>query len=82
MRVLVVVVGDEPIVDVPEWQQWNLGLSLNAENWKTTLFIDNVTDERIILSRWNTFFVEPRRSFFHDRVAPPRRVGLRFTYSF
>lgn len=73
---------DFPIIDVPSWQQWDFSLSFNSKKWRSTFFIDNLTDERVILSRWNTLFIEPRLSFVHDRVAPPRRLGLRFTYKY
>lgn len=72
----------DPIIDVPDWKQLDLRLTLASEKWKTTLFVDNLTDEYIILSRWNPFFVQPNLSAVHNRVAPPRRVGINFTYEF
>lgn len=71
-----------PIITVPNWQQWDISFALETKRWRTALFVDNLTDERVVLSRWNSFFAEPKGSFIHDRVAPPRRAGLRFLYHF
>lgn len=75
-------VAVDPIINVPSWDQLDLQVSLESENWRLTAFVDNVTDEYIVLSRWNPFFIEPNLSVIHNRVAPPRRAGVRFTYDF
>lgn len=75
-------VSVDPIIGVPDWEQIDLKVSLQAEKWRLTLFADNITDEYIVLTRWNSFFIEPNQAFVKNRVAPPRRVGVSFTYDF
>ena len=72
----------DPIIDVPDWKQVDLRFSLASEDWAVTLFAENLTDEYIVLARWNPFFVEPNLGVVHDRVAPPRRVGVSLTRNF
>jgi len=75
-------VSVDPILPVPDWHQLDVQLSLQSDRWRATLFVDNVTDEYIVLTRWNPFFIEPNLSYVKNRVAPPRRVGVSFTYNF
>lgn len=75
-------VSVDPIIDVPNWEQLDLKVSLEAEKWRLTAFADNLTDEYIVLTRWNPFFIEPNLSFLKNRVAPPRRIGVSLTYSY
>ena len=75
-------VSVDPIIDVPDWEQLDLKVSLESEKWRLTAFADNLTDEYIVLTRWNPFFIEPNLSFIKNRVAPPRRIGVSFTYSY
>ena len=75
-------VSVDPIIDVPDWEQLDLRVSLQSEKWRLTAFADNITDEYIVLTRWNPFFIEPNLSFIKNRIAPPRRIGVSFTYSF
>ncbi len=71
----------DPIIPVPDWQRLDLKLSLESEKWRIAAFAENVTDEYIVLTRWNPFFIEPNLSFIKNRVGPPRRIGLSFAYS-
>jgi iron complex outermembrane receptor protein len=75
-------VSVDPILPVPDWHQLDLQLSLQNDRWRATVFADNVTDEYIVLTRWNPFFIEPNLSYVKNRVAPPRRVGVSLTYRF
>jgi iron complex outermembrane receptor protein len=76
-------VSVDPIIAVPSWEQLDLQATLGTEKWTLTAFVDNATDEYIVLSKWNPFFIEPALvGTIHNRVAPPRRAGLRFTYNF
>ena len=72
----------DPIIDVPSWHRIDLRVTLGGENWHLTVFAENVTDEYIVLSKWNPFFVQEQGDFIRSRVAAPQRVGVTFQYDF
>lgn len=51
-------------------------IGFNKENYGVELFIDNVTDERVIR------FIRPGGLTPEEFVTRPRSVGLRFRYDY
>jgi outer membrane receptor protein involved in Fe transport len=72
--------GDDTSVDVRDtldaYNILNLSLGIEDENWKASLYVSNLTDERAQLSKgsasWDTTTVVNR----------PRTVGISFSYLF
>ncbi|MEX1993913.1 MAG: TonB-dependent receptor [Steroidobacteraceae bacterium] len=54
----------------------DLRFGLEGEQWSTTLFVDNVWDERAGL------FLSPRWAAPRQTINRPRTIGLRFRYEF
>lgn len=69
-----VLLGETAII--PSYDTWDATLGFSKENYSVELFIDNLTDERII------------RFFRADSLTPeqfvtrPRSIGLRFRYDY
>ena len=62
--------------DIPSWDSWDATLGFGKENYGVELFVNNITDERIIR------FIRPGGSTPEEFVTRPRTVGLRFTYNY
>jgi iron complex outermembrane recepter protein len=73
-------VSVDPIIDVPSWSRLDARIAWSFGNSTITLFGDNITNNYIILSRWNSFFVEPQGAFIHNIVDARRRLGLSYAY--
>jgi iron complex outermembrane receptor protein len=72
----------DPILPIPQWHRVDVSGTFQAEHWSLRLFADNVTNQYIVLTRWQPFFVEPAGPFLHDRVDAPRRYGAMISYKF
>jgi outer membrane receptor protein involved in Fe transport len=62
--------------DIPSWDTVDATIGFNKENYGVELFIDNVTDERVIR------FIRPGGLTPEEFVTRPRSVGLRFRYDY
>lgn len=69
-------------IPLDSWEQIDARIALYSDNWRISLFAENLTDEYIVLSAWDPFFIEPAGEYVKARVAAPRRVGLSVTYDF
>lgn len=72
----------DPIINVPGWDRVDAGIAWEKGPWAVRLNVQNVTDNYIILSRFNSFNVLPLGSFVHDRVAAPRSFTGSIGYKF
>jgi outer membrane receptor protein involved in Fe transport len=70
------VVSTSGVQKLDSYQTGDLRFGLEGEKWSSSIFIDNVWDERASLFQSNRW-AEPRRS-----VNRPRTYGLRFRYDF
>jgi iron complex outermembrane recepter protein len=70
----------DPIIPVPHWNRLDLSASWIKGRWTTKFFVENLTNNYIVLSRFNSFYIEPLGDYVHNRVAPPRRIGGSVTY--
>ncbi len=64
------------VADIPSWDSLDATIGFSKENYSVELFIDNVTDERIIR------FVRAGGVTPEEFVTRPRSVGLRFSYDY
>lgn len=64
------------VADIPSWDSWDATIGFGNENYGVELFIDNVTDERIIR------FIRPGGATPEEFVTRPRSIGLRFRYDY
>jgi outer membrane receptor protein involved in Fe transport len=62
--------------EIPSYDSWDATLGFNKENYGVELFIDNITDERIIR------FIRTSGSTPQQFVTRPRSIGLRFRYDY
>ncbi|NVD28142.1 TonB-dependent receptor [Parasphingorhabdus flavimaris] len=65
---------------VQSYEVLDLTASLEHENFRLDLFVDNVTDEFIETRVFNAFFFADPRPF--SITQPPRRFGFRIVYDF
>lgn len=65
---------------VDSYEVFDLSASLEHDNFRFDLFVDNVTDEFIETRVFNAFFFAEPRPF--SITQPPRRFGLRIVYDF
>ncbi|PEQ14083.1 hypothetical protein B2G71_00175 [Novosphingobium sp. PC22D] len=72
----------DPIIPVPGWNRLDASVSWIKGNWTLKAFAQNLTDNYIVLSRFNSFNVQPLGGFVHNRVAAPRRVGASVTFKY
>ncbi|MFT5438520.1 MAG: iron complex outermembrane receptor protein [Alphaproteobacteria bacterium] len=64
------------LADIPSYDTWYATIGFNKENYGFELFLDNITDERVIrFVRTNG----PTDDWF---VTRPRSIGLRFRYDY
>ena len=64
------------VADIPSWDSMDATIGFGKENYGVELFIDNVTDERIIR------FIRPGGLTPEEFVTRPRSIGLRFRYDY
>ena len=64
------------VADIPSWDSLDATIGFGNENYGVELFIDNVTDERIIR------FIRPGGATPEEFVTRPRSIGLRFRYDY
>ncbi|SER26071.1 TonB-dependent receptor [Sphingobium sp. YR768] len=74
--------SSDPVYPLPGWDRLDLSIGWENANWKIRAYMQNATDEYIILSRWKSFQVQPNAAFWHDRVDAPRRTGISVGYRF
>ena len=72
----------DPALPVPSWNRADISLGWQNEHWNVRGYIQNLTNEFIILSRWRSFQVQPVANYVHDRVDAPRRFGVAVGYTF
>jgi iron complex outermembrane receptor protein len=72
-----------PYVDVDPYDQLDLQATLGSGRWKLAVFVDNVLDKHNVLDV-NGFvtFYRAAPEAFNQTVAPPRRVGIKYTVEF
>ena len=61
---------------IPSWDTWDATIGFGKENYGVELFIDNLTDERVIR------FIRTNGATPEEFVTRPRSVGLRFKYDY
>ena len=69
----------------PAYTILNLAAGIDQEEWAVDLFIDNATDERAQIVRYNAGYFDPFDTVFQDTsitVNRPRSWGLRYTRRF
>ncbi len=64
------------VADIPSWDSVDATIGFGKDNYGVELFIDNVTDERIIR------FIRPGGLTPEEFVTRPRSIGLRFRYDY
>lgn len=64
------------VANIPSWDSLDLTVGFGKDNYGVELFVDNVTDERIIR------FVRAGGLTPEEFVTRPRSVGLRFRYDY
>lgn len=64
------------VADIPSWDSLDATIGFSKDNYGFELFIDNVTDERIIR------FVRAGGATPEEFVTRPRSIGLRFRYDY
>ncbi|MPT48540.1 MAG: TonB-dependent receptor [Sphingobium sp.] len=74
--------SSDPVYPLPGWDRLDLSLGWENANWTIRGYIQNVTDEYIVLSRWRSFQVQPVANYWHDRVDAPQRLGVSVGYRF
>jgi iron complex outermembrane recepter protein len=70
------VVSARPVEHQAVYQNANLRFGLDGENWSTSIFVDNVWNERADL------FINNRWGLQRRSVNRPRAIGLQFRYEF
>ena len=66
-------------VKVDDFWKWNASLTLSAEEWTVRAFVDNLADERGLMSADNVSFSGPRANGI---ISTPRTIGLTVNYRF
>jgi iron complex outermembrane receptor protein len=74
--------SSDAIHPVPDWNRTDLSATWQTGNWAIKGYVQNLTDEYIILSSWRSFQVQPTNNYWHSRVAAPRTYGLSVAYTF
>ncbi len=64
------------VANIPSWDSLDATIGFGKENYGVELFIDNVTDERIIR------FIRTNGATPEEFVTRPRSIGLRFRYDY
>jgi iron complex outermembrane receptor protein len=64
------------LAKIPSYSNWDATIGFNKDNWGAELFVDNITDERVI--RYIRIGGPTPDSF----VTRPRSIGLRFRYDY
>lgn len=70
---------------MPSYTILNLAAGIGRGNWSADLFIDNATDERAQIVRYDANYFDPFGSIFQDStigVNRPRTWGVRYTQRF
>jgi outer membrane receptor protein involved in Fe transport len=70
---------------MPSYTILNLAAGIGRGNWSADLFIDNATDERAQIVRYDANYFDPYNSIFQDStigVNRPRTWGVRYTQRF
>ncbi len=63
----------------------NLSTGVQGDTWSLDLFVDNVTDERAVITLYHEDFADPLGNLFWDTMATtnrPRTIGLRYGFRF
>jgi outer membrane receptor protein involved in Fe transport len=67
---------EENVAEIPSYDTWYGTIGFNKDNYGVELFVDNITDERVIR------FVRTNGVRNHNFVTRPRSIGLRFRYDY
>jgi hypothetical protein len=70
-----------PRTKQPAYTIVNLATGIDKETWSLNLFLDNVTDKRAQLTRYDNGYFDPFGSITGDTVITtnrPRTIGLRY----
>ncbi|HEX7063222.1 MAG TPA: TonB-dependent receptor [Woeseiaceae bacterium] len=65
----------------PAYTLLNLAAGIDTEVWSLNLFLDNATDERAQVRRYDNNYIDPLNAIFGDTVITtnrPRTVGIRY----
>ena len=72
----------DPIIPVPSWNRLDASIAWNKGSWTLKAYAQNLTDNYIVLSRYNSFNVRNLGDFIHNRVAAPRVIGGSVTFRY
>ena len=70
---------------MPSYTIVNLAAGIGKDTWNLDLFIDNATDERAQVTRYDANYFDPFNAIFQDTsigVNRPRTLGVRYTQRF
>ena len=70
------VVGQAGAATLPGYETGDFRIGLEGDRWTSSLFVDNIWDERAVTFRSNRW-AEPRES-----IIRPRTYGLQLRYNF
>ncbi|KFZ31369.1 TonB-dependent receptor [Pseudidiomarina salinarum] len=82
--------GDNPKfdMDLPSFWIANASTTLNADDWKVTLFVKNIFNEEGVTGVLSEAYMgtDPAENFYGNSskqyISQPRTIGLQFTYEF
>ncbi len=69
----------------PDYALLNLAAGISGEHWNVDLFLDNATDKRAQVTRYDANYFDPFGTITQDTtigVNRPRTIGLRFGWKF
>lgn len=74
--------SSDPILHIPSWNRLDFRITYQDPKWRASFYINNALNKYIVLSKFNSFFVQPSGAFVHDIVAAPMMTGFELSRVF